>query len=179
MLVKVNSDIEKKLDRISKRSNIKKDVMLEKILLGFISRYEAKHGDIKLIEGKKKRTDIWTMYQIYKEIYFRLYGIEYKPASKEKEKQDFKNIKDIQKKIIDMVITKEGVNVISVSEPDLINAFRFLLEKMPDWWKKNAFNLHSINSKFDKILHSIEHGKQRGKTAPDDFISSLSGNEHS
>lgn len=175
MLLKINGDIQRKLDRISKKSNIKKDVMIEKILLGFISRYENKHGEIKLIQGKKKRTDIWTMYQIFKAYHYRLFGQEYIPESKQKELQDFKNLKDIQKKIIDIVITKEGVDVISVSESDSINAFRFLLEKMPDWWKKNAFHLHTINSRFDKILNSIEHGKQHGKTALDDFISSLSG----
>ena len=179
MLIKINSEIQIKLDRISKKSNIKKDVMIEKILLGFISRYESKHGEIKITERKKRRTDVWSMYQIYKDYHLRLFGKEYVVDSKAKQVQDYKQIKDIQKKIIQVVVNKDNVNIISVNEEDTINAFMFLLEKMPDWYKKNAFHLSTINRNFEKIINSIENGKQRGKTALDDFISSLSGNEHS
>lgn len=178
MLIKINSEIQIKLDRISKKGNIKKDVMLEKILLGFISRYESKHGEIKVVVKKKKRTDVWSMYQIYKDYYFSIYGKEYVVDSKAKQLQDYKQVKDIQKKIIELVVNKEGVGVISVNEEDTVNAFRFLMEKLPDWYKKNAFHLATINRNFDKIINTIENGKQRGKNALDDFISSLSGNEY-
>lgn len=174
MLIQINNDLEKILARIASDKNINKDEMLEKILVDFISRYEQKNGPVLFLTGGRKRNKLsWDMYAIYKNMYFELFQQHY-TTTPTQQSQDLKYIKDIQKKILISVSNKERINVISIKDDDMIGCFHYFLAKMPDWWKHNAFNLKVLNGKFDQILKSIEHGKQRGKNALDDFIINLS-----
>ncbi len=170
MLIRVNNDLERKLSKISKESKVPKDEMLQKILNGFVTRYESKHGPIMLTTGKRRNKLIWDMYEFYKACYQQIYEQPYS-VTPDQERHDFKYLKDIQKKIITTVANKAGKDVISIADEDLFGAFQFFLLKMPQWWKENAFQLKVLNGKFDEILKNINHGKQRGKDALDDFIS--------
>lgn len=169
MLIKVNNDLERKLEKISRKSKVPTDEMLAKILAGFVSRYENKHGPIMLTTGKKRNKITWDMYDMYMKCYEDINQIKYITTATG-QKHDFKYLKDIQKKIIDTVSSKAGNDVISINDENLLAAFEFFLVKMPQWWKENAFQLKVLNSKFDQILKAIDHGKQRGKNALDDFI---------
>lgn len=46
----------------------------------------------------------------------------------------------------------------------VINTFRLLLEKLPDWYRKNAFSLPVINRKFNEIVSSIKQSNEKGQS---------------
>tara|TARA_Y100000034_G_C6819129_1_gene368738 strand:+ start:69 stop:713 length:645 start_codon:yes stop_codon:yes gene_type:complete len=56
----------------------------------------------------------------------------------------------------------------------LIKTFYVFFEKIPDWWKENAFTLPSINKNFSKILNQIKLSAN-GKT--NKYVSATKGVE--
>lgn len=177
MIVKINKSIEEKLGTISKRSGVKKPELIQKIMLGFIERYEHEKGPIMStdeVKLRRKNNETYVMYLVYKKHYFSIFDKEYESDVKA-EQIDLRNIKLIKNKIMNVVIEQEKSDIIAVDGQDLINAFDFFLSKMPEWWKQNSFTLSSIYRNFEKILKQIQNERQSGKNALDDFLNSFSG----
>ena len=77
MIVKLNRDLEYKLDRISKRSDVKKDELIEKIFGGFVGRYEDQNGEIDAsLREKSKWNVLFSMLELFKEKYKQHVGNE-------------------------------------------------------------------------------------------------------
>jgi hypothetical protein len=172
MLIRINKDLEYKLNYISKTKSVKKTDLIDNLFKAFIKRYETKFNKIIPEKREKKETGTWTMYELFKKHYFEIYSAEYeRPESQLK--IDLAALKKTKAKIVDVVVKSQSENIIAIDEEDLINSFEHILIKMPDWWKKNSFTPQSINKNFEKILTQIENGKRNGKDALDDFISKL------
>lgn len=108
-------------------------------------------------------------------------GVEYVPVSKEKKESIFNECKAIFFKFYtdetgiiytftgqDAKALKELVDKVKTifnypaTDDQIPVAFGLLLEKLPDWYKKNAFSLSVINKKFNEIVSSIQQ-KNNGK----------------
>jgi hypothetical protein len=176
MLIKINRHTDYKLSAIAEKSGMKKCDVIKGIVDAFINRYECRKGAIIIPDHKPQRraNDIWNMYLIYKMHYFNIFAIEYKVDPK-KEKIDMRNLKLIKEKIMQTIIEREKEEIITIDEQGFLDAFEYLLNKMPEWWRTNSFTLSSINKNFEKILKQIENGRKTGKAALDDFLSSFAG----
>lgn len=177
MIIKVNKDIEDKLNVISSDRNMKMDKLIVGIFTGFFERYEEQNGFIKTQEKTKtkKSNHLFTMLHIFKKKHLEYFEKEY-ISDKKQEMIDLKNLKVLQGKIIKHSMGNEEKVIHSVNDHDIINAFEFLLTKMPDWWKKNAFTIPSISKNFDKIVNQIQNGVTGKKEKLDDFLSRLENN---
>lgn len=49
----------------------------------------------------------------------------------------------------------------TITDDNVVNTFKALIDKLPEWYKINQFSLPVINSKFNEIVSSI---KQDGKS---------------
>jgi hypothetical protein len=174
MLVKLGKEYEEKLNYISQNSGVNKEEIIKKVFEGFINRYELKKGKIVLPVKEKKPNDIWQMYEVFKKHYFINFGTEYELNEKQ-QKIQLRNLKLTKDKILQSVMSQEKAKILAINEDDLVNSYEYLLVKMPDWWKKNGFTPQTIYKNFEKILIQIQNGKQSGKDALDDFISSFNG----
>tara|TARA_Y100000034_G_C6882301_1_gene404478 strand:- start:124 stop:687 length:564 start_codon:yes stop_codon:yes gene_type:complete len=177
MIIKLNKDLEYKLDVISKKSKVTKPQMLEKMVCAFIERYEAQKGMIEPRVKKRDGTIFYPMYELYKEMYLHYKDKEYK-VDKKKESWDYRHLKSIRGKIMDFITSETRENIVSIEDEDLLLAFQFVLQKMPKWWVDNNFNLGAITKHFDTILTQIKEGNHYGGTKQklDDFIDAL-GNQ--
>ena len=171
MLIKTNREIDYRLSVIARKGKISKNEVITKVIEAFIERFEKKHGVIPERTEKKKGSEIWDMYDLYKAKYFQIYNIEFISDPK-KEKINARNLKNIRNKIVEMAMSKaeESKSIIAFDENDITMAFGLMLERMPDWWLQNSFTIPSICKNFDKILSQIENGKRKRKNALDDFI---------
>ena len=170
MLIKVNKVMDHKLSTISRRSKIKKDVMFQKILEGFIKRYETKNGEIKQSDApKKKGTAAYAMYMIFKKFFKEINDKEYVVDIK-KEKIDLRNMKLLKEKIVQSVMEMDSKEIVAVDENDIVDAFEYMLIKMPVWWRRNMFTTHGIYKNFEKIIMQITHERGSGQSAIDDFL---------
>jgi hypothetical protein len=172
MVLKIGKDLEYKLGYIAKTKEIKKTELIDKVFQAFIKRYETKFNPIKIPKREKKDTDNWRMYELFKQYYFKTHGKEYEVTPKNLP-IDLRHIKKVKEKLVDLIVNKETENIVAVDEDDLVNSFEYILVKMPDWWKQNSFLPSSICKNLNKILEQIKNGKQNGKDALDNFISSL------
>lgn len=173
MLVKVNKEAEFKISHISKMSGMKKDLIMKEMIEAFIGRYETQRGKITPPAMQKRTSAVFTMYNIYKQHYFKNFNREYVTDIKT-ERIDMRNIKLLREKILRVAMEHEQTDVIAVDDQDLFNAFDFVLTKLPEWWVKNCFTTNGIYKNFEKIIGQIKNGRQSGKDALDDFISGLS-----
>lgn len=173
MIVKVNKDLEHKLNVASKKHNIPKAELIKKIFQGFIGRYEQDYGEIKEKREKKRGNIIYSMYGIFKEYYAFINNDEEYEVDTQKEKIDLRNTRLIRDKIVQEALKGTEAEVIAVEDEDILDAFRFYLEKTPNWWKKNSFTLHSLNKNFEKILKQAKNGHDTKKEQLDIFINSL------
>jgi hypothetical protein len=173
MLIKISKELDGKLIHISKASGVKKAVIIQKIFEGFIDRYEKKKGKKIVPAQEKQSSDLWLMFTVFKK-YYALYnnGAEYELDRKQQAIQ-LRYMRLTKEKILQMVMNMEKTDIVSINDQDLVNSYEFLLSKIPEWWRKNGFTPHSIYKNFEKILGQIKNGKQSGKDALDDFISSL------
>lgn len=171
MVIKIGSDLERKISFISEQKKIKKTELIDKVFDAFIQRYETKFGKIKPKKRDKRESDNWRMYELYKKYYFQINGEEYNPPEKSIA-IDLRHIKKTKEKIVDLIVQKETNNIVAIDEDDLVNSFEYILVKMPDWWKKNSFYPASICKNLNKILEQIKNG-QNTKDALDNFISTL------
>lgn len=108
-------------------------------------------------------------------------GVEYVPVSKEKQESVFNACQSLfydfynketglvysfsgqdGKALKELIGKVQSIINFPVSEGDIINTFCLLLDKLPDWYKKNAFSLPVINKKFNEIVSSIQQ-KNNGK----------------
>lgn len=172
MLIRINRDLEHKLNHIAKSKKMRKTEVIDNLFCAFINRYEDKFGKIKAEKRERKETGTWRMYELFKKYYFEIHGAEYERPEKQL-KIDLAALKKIKEKIVDVVVKSQNETIIAIDEEDLINSYEHILIKMPDWWKKNMFTPQAISKNFDKILTQIQHGKRNGKDALDDFISNL------
>jgi len=174
MIIKLNKDLEYKLDAISKKSGVSKPEMIEKMVCAFIERYEAKSGMIKPRVKKRDGTVFYPMYELFKEMHLYYKDKEYQ-VDKKKESWDYRHLKSIRGKIMDFLTAETQENIVSIEDEDLLLAFQFILHKMPKWWVDNNFNLGAITKHFDTILTQIKEGKHYGGTKEklDDFINAL------
>jgi hypothetical protein len=171
MVIKIGRDLEYKISEISKKNNIKKTELIDKVFEAFFKRCENKYGKIKIPKREKKETDTWRMYELFKAYYQNQKNIEYETTPKNLP-IDLRHIKKIKEKIVDLTVKNDSENIVAIDEDDLVNSFEYILVKMPDWWRKNAFTPASICKNFNKILEQVKNG-QTGKDALDNFISSL------
>ena len=173
MLIKISKQLDDKLIHISKASGVKKAVIIEKIFAGFIDRYEKKKGKTIVPAAEKKASDLWLMFAVFKK-YYALYndGAEYELDRKQQAIQ-LRYMRLTKEKILQMVMNMEKTDIVAINDEDLVNSYEYVLSKIPEWWRKNGFTPHSIYKNFEKILLQIKNGKQSGKDALDDFISSL------
>lgn len=74
--------------------------------------------------------------------------------------KDGKALKEIIGKI-------QGITT-NATDQTITATFSVLIEKLPDWYKQNAFSLTVINSKFNEIVSSI---KKYGKSASQSGVS--------
>jgi len=72
-----------------------------------------------------------------------------------------KYVKPIINKI-KKAISNKGLEV---NEEAIKNTFIYFFKNMPDWWRKNSFELKSIDKNFNKILHQIKTHKKNDKFA--------------
>lgn len=110
-------------------------------------------------------------------------GIEYVPASKEKKESIFNECKAIffafytketgliytftgrdAKALKELVGKVKAIFNYPATDDQIPDAFGLLLEKLPDWYKKNAFSLPVINSKFNEIVSSISKNNGKGQS---------------
>lgn len=171
MLVKISKEVEYKLSFISSKSKLKSNKLIERIFLGFFQRYEDKSGRIPERRVGRRGSEVYRMYQVFKDKYKLLFNEDY-VADEKQSHIDMRNLKNIKEKIMMVSMLGENSDVIAISEDDLVNAFGFLLDKMSDWWKANQFKITSINKNFEKIVHQIKFSKT-DKDVLDDFIEGL------
>ena len=69
MIIKLNKDLEYKLEVISKKSHLSKPELMEKIVSAFVGRYELQKGVIYPRTKKRNGTVFYPMYQLYKELF--------------------------------------------------------------------------------------------------------------
>tara|TARA_R110000751_G_scaffold92475_2_gene180971 strand:- start:793 stop:1434 length:642 start_codon:yes stop_codon:yes gene_type:complete len=62
------------------------------------------------------------------------------------------HIKKIENKIKALISQNGEVP----TESDIIATFKIFFEKIPDWWKQNAFTLPTISKNFNKIYNQIK-----------------------
>jgi hypothetical protein len=110
-------------------------------------------------------------------------GVEYAPASKGREESVFNECKAIfyafYAKETGLTYTFSGRDAKALKElagkvktifnypatdDQIPAAFGLLLEKLPDWYKKNAFSLPVINGKFNEIVSSISKDNGKGQS---------------
>lgn len=110
-------------------------------------------------------------------------GVEYKRASKEAPPSVFNECKAIfceyYKKETGLVYSftgqdgkalKELTDKIKTlfqypaDEYPIADTFKVMLNKMPEWYKKNAFSLPVINKKFNDIVSSIKQSNEKGQS---------------
>jgi hypothetical protein len=108
-------------------------------------------------------------------------GVEYAPVSKEQKESVFNNCKVIflafyaretgliytfsgqdAKALKELIGKVKTVFNCPAADDQIPVAFRLLLEKLPAWYKKNAFSLPVINKKFNEIVSSVKQ-KNDGK----------------
>lgn len=173
MLVKINKEVEYKLNFIAGKSHTKNNKLIEKIFLGFFKRYEDERGPIPQQRVGKRGAEVYKMYLIFKDKFKEFFpGKEYE-ADKKQEMIDYRNLKLIKEKIMAVAMAGENSQVIAISEDELLKAWEFLLMKMPQWWRENHFRITSICKNFEKIIHQIQFSKT-DKDILDDFIEGLS-----
>lgn len=106
-------------------------------------------------------------------------GIEYISATKEKKESIFNDCKALffkfykdetgliytftgrdGKALTELIRKIKTIFNYPVDDSQIPDAFRLLLDKLPDWYKKNAFSLPVINSKFNEIVSSISKNEK-------------------
>lgn len=115
-------------------------------------------------------------------------GVQYVPESKEKKESQFNECKALffsfYKKETGLIYSFTGQDAKSLkeligkirmlynypaNEYPVVETFGMLLEKLPDWYKKNAFSLPVINKKFNEIVASIKQNVGKGQTISDSY----------
>jgi hypothetical protein len=81
---------------------------------------------------------------VFCDAYKRQNGFPYQFAAREG-----KALKDIIEKV-------NGIANHEATDEALILTFTHLIDKLPDWYKQNAFSLPVINSKFNEIVTAIK-----------------------
>lgn len=116
-------------------------------------------------------------------------GVQYAPEPKEKQETVFNLCKNKffefyeketglnyafagqEGKALKEIITKiEAMTSDAITTERTVFTFEALLQKLPDWYKKNAFSLPIINKKFNEIVSSIKingNGKQQSGISQD------------
>ncbi len=182
MIVKLNKVLEAKLAYMAKHGKIEPDDMVIKVFESFIKRFEEKNGVIDLepkTKGPRKANLVFQMYEYYKEFYQEALGKKYEIDPKKKN-IDMRHIKTVRNKIIQSISDELKVEVMSVKDEDVLGAFKFVLNKTPDWWVKNSFAPSSLASNYEKIMIQIRNPKTNGrgsnKAALDDYFVELTTN---
>lgn len=80
------------------------------------------------------------------------------------EGKDGAAIKQIEKKIRFVCEQKKGAGA-EISDDEVINAWKYILEKMPSEWVKGHYTLPNINSQWNIIIEQLKNLKN-GKTSP-------------
>lgn len=100
---------------------------------------------------QKPQTDFKKCLDFFLEDYKKTTGIDYSFSTK-----DGVALKSIIVKI-------EEITTIN----DPVTTFFYLIKHLPDWYKKNAFSLTVINSKFNEIISSIKVQSSKTQKAYD------------
>jgi hypothetical protein len=172
MLVKINKEVEYKLNFIAGKSRMKDGKLIERIFKGFFLRYEAEKGPIPAQSVGRRGAEVYKMYLVFKAKHLEFFKQEY-VADKKQEMIDYRNLKVIKERIMAVAMAGENSEVLAISEDELLKAWEFLLTKMPEWWRENQFKITAICKHFEKILHQIQFSKT-DKDILDDFIEGLS-----
>lgn len=109
-------------------------------------------------------------------------GVEYKPTTKEQNESVFNECKALffrfynretglvysftgqdGKALKELIGKVQSIINFPAKDETVVNTFGMLLEKLPDWYRKNAFSLPVINKKFNDIVSSIKQGNERGQ----------------
>lgn len=109
-------------------------------------------------------------------------GVEYVPAKKEASSSVFNECKALWfrhynqeaglvysftgvdgKALKELIGKVESITTYPVNHEAVVNTFGVLLEKLPDWYRKNAFSLPVINKKFNDIVASIKQNNDKGQ----------------
>lgn len=110
-------------------------------------------------------------------------GVEYKAATKERNESVFSECKALffrfynretgltysftgqdGKSLKELIGKVQSILNFPAKDETVVNTFGMLLEKLPDWYRKNAFSLPVINKKFNDIVSSIKQGNERGQS---------------
>lgn len=103
-----------------------------------------------------KKGNVDTVFNDCKALFFTFYnketGLIYSFTG-----QDGKALKELIGKM------QSIINFPSTDET-VVNTFGLLLEKLPDWYRKNAFSIPVINKKFNEIVSSIKQSNDKGQS---------------
>lgn len=83
------------------------------------------------------------MRTVFDEVYTQHCSLRYSWAVK-----DYSALKQIQAKMPDIM-------TIEATDQNLLNAWRYTLEHLPEWYRENGFSLSVINSKLNEIVKQI------------------------
>ncbi|HBX45538.1 MAG TPA: hypothetical protein DEG28_06625 [Porphyromonadaceae bacterium] len=111
-------------------------------------------------------------------------GVEYVPASKEKKESIFNECKahffrfyanetgltysfsgQDAKALKELIAKVESIVNFPATDEMVVITFGLLLEKLPDWYRKNAFSIPVINKKFNEIVSSIKQSNGKGQSS--------------
>lgn len=131
---------------------------------------------IKLLNDRKASRD-----ELRRAIAFLL-GMPYQTASKQDGKTLFKQCSETFGQVykehtgvdyffaqrdgiaLSEILKKIGAMTDTGSDDEVATTFSALLLNLPEWYKKNAFSLRVINSKFNEIVASIRNEGKKGVT---------------
>lgn len=109
-------------------------------------------------------------------------GVEYKPVAKECGASVFNDCRSLfmrfyntetglvysfsgqdGKALKELISKVQSIINFPATDEIVVNTFGLLLEKLPEWYRRNAFSLTVINKKFNEIVASIKKSNERGQ----------------
>lgn len=110
-------------------------------------------------------------------------GVEYKPATKERSDSVFNECKRLffcyytaetglvysftgqdGKALKELISKVQSIINFPATDEVVVNTFGLLLEKLPEWYRRNAFSLTVINKRFNEIAASIKQSNEKGQS---------------